>query len=348
MENLKINIYGRVQGVGFRKKIKRFADKNNLKGFVENNFDGSVSMFVKCSDKKLNKFLAWLKINKGFSLVKNFELINQENFKNYSGFKIKKKNSFLIDKFKGGFNFLRYFFRLQNPRNYLKKIPLHVVIIPDGNRRWARKKGLNSLLGHVKAGSFENLNKIFNEAKNLGIKYVSIWVFSTENWKRSHKEIKNLFKIFYDRVKDLRKEVNKDKIRFRHIGRKDRIPEKLSFELKKLENESKNNSDFNIQFCLDYGGRDEIIRTINKILKLKIKKISEEFFLDNLDSKGIPDPDLIIRTSAEKRISGFMPFQSVYSELAFVKKNFPDFGPKDLRKVIKNFGERKRRFGGNS
>jgi len=227
------------------------------------------------------------------------------------------------------------------------KIPLHVAIIPDGNRRWARKKGLISTVGHEKSTKYENIISLFDEAKKLKIKYVSIWGFSTENWKRSKTEIKIIFQLILKVLKKLEKDAHKNKIRFRFFGRRDRIPKNLLSELKKLEKETKKYKDFNVQFFFDYGGRDEIIRAINKILNDKKKKIDEKSFEMYLDSSGIPGPDLIIRTSGEKRISGFMPFQSAYAELYFLEKNFPDFGKKDLRKAINEFGKRKRRFGGN-
>jgi len=228
--------------------------------------------------------------------------------------------------------------------NLKREIPIHVVIIPDGNRRWARKNGLAPTLGHKKSAEYENIKSLFDEAKKLGIKYLSVWGFSTENWKRERKEINVIFEIVLNLVKKLRKDAHEQKIRFLHLGRKDRLPKEVLEELRKLEKETENYSDFNVQLCMDYGGRDEIVRAAEKILSSG-KKINEEEFSKHLDSSGIPDPDMIIRTSGEQRISGFMPFQSVYSELYFVKKFFPDFGRKDLRKAVAEFSKRKRRFG---
>jgi len=132
------------------------------------------------------------------------------------------------------------------------------------------------------------------------------------------------------------------------LGRKDRLPRKLVKALRKLEEETHDYSDFNVQLCLDYGGRDEIIRAVNKMLKSGVKKVDEKMFSDNLDSAGIPDPDLIIRTSGEKRLSGLLPFQSVYAELYFSDSYFPDFDALELRKAVKSFGNRVRRFGGTA
>lgn len=229
----------------------------------------------------------------------------------------------------------------------INKIPKHVAIIPDGNRRWARNKGLIGTKGHKKAAEYDNVLSILDETKKLKTKFLSIWGFSTENWKRSKTEIKIIFHLILKITRKLRKDAHKNKTRFRFFGRRDRIPKKLREELENLEKETKKYKEFNVQLCLDYGGRDEIVRAVNKILKEKKKKIDEKSFEKYLDSSGIPDPDLIIRTSGEKRISGFMPFQSAYSELYFVEKNFPDFGGKDIRKAINEFGKRKRRFGGD-
>ena len=186
-----------------------------------------------------------------------------------------------------------------------------------------------------------------NEAKKLGIEYISFWGFSTENWKRDKKEVDIIFKILDNALDEFEEEFLEKKIRFRHFGRKDRISKKLLVKIKKLEEKTKNFKEFNVQLCLDYGGRDELLRTMNKLLKGKKKKIDEQTFSNSLDSQGVPDPDLIIRTSGEQRLSGLMPFQAIYAELYFTKKNFPDFDKKELRKAVKEFGRRKRRFGGN-
>ena len=140
--------------------------------------------------------------------------------------------------------------------NLKREIPIHVVIIPDGNRRWARKNGLAPTLGHKKSAEYENIKSLFDEAKKLGIKYLSVWGFSTENWKRERKEINVIFEIVLNLVKKLRKDAHEQKIRFRHFGRKDRLPKEVLEELRKLEKETENYSDFNVQLCMDYGGRD--------------------------------------------------------------------------------------------
>ena len=225
-------------------------------------------------------------------------------------------------------------------------MPVHVVIIPDGNRRWARARGLKPWEGHYKSGSYDNLISLFREAKRLGVKYLSIWAFSTENWKRDKKEVDILLNLTLKRIMDFSKEIHNEKIRFRHIGRKDRIPVKLVRELEKLEKETAGYNESNVQLLLDYGGRDEIIRAVNKLIK-NGKEVGESEFSEALDTFDIPDVDLIIRTSGEKRLSGLMPFQGVYSELYFIDKHFPEFTAEDLRIAVEDFSNRKRNFGGN-
>lgn len=225
------------------------------------------------------------------------------------------------------------------------KTPVHVAIIPDGNRRWAKAKGLIATEGHKRAGSYEHIKDLFETARSLGIKYLSFWGFSTENWKRDKKEIEELFSLISKAVAEWRKEALKNRIKFRHIGRKDRLPKKLVDEIELLEKETKDFSDFNVNLCLDYGGRDEIIRAMNRIINFGVKEVNEEKFSEFLDTNSVPEPDLIIRTSGEMRTSGFMPFQSVYSELYFSEVHFPDFDACELRKAVEEFGKRKRNFG---
>jgi len=226
------------------------------------------------------------------------------------------------------------------------KIPAHVAIIPDGNRRWARQNGMIATAGHAIAAKDEHLRSLLKEAKNLGVKYVSLWGFSCENWKREQEEKDKIFKLINKSVKCLKKEAHKEKIWCRHIGRKDRIPEYLRNSLVELENETKDYDDFHVILCVDYGGRDELIRAVNKIIAEGKKNIDEEEFDDYLDTKEIPDVDLIIRTGGEQRVSGFMPYKALYAEFYFTDTYFPDFNAKELRKAIKEFGKRERRFGG--
>lgn len=225
-----------------------------------------------------------------------------------------------------------------------KEIPLHVAIIPDGNRRWALSRGLLKVEGYSQV-DYKYMEKLLLEAKKLGVKYVSLWIFSTENWRRPKPEVSFLFNHFLKNAEALLKGSLKHEVRVRHIGRKDRLPRKLVDVLEKLEEGTRNFKDFNVQLCLDYGGRDEIVRAVNKIINEKIRAVDEDIIKEHLDDADIPDVDLIIRTSGEKRTSGLMPFQSIYAELYFTDKLFPDFKAADLRKAIEDFARRKRNFG---
>lgn len=227
-----------------------------------------------------------------------------------------------------------------------KKIPIHLGIIPDGNRRWAVSKGMNKVDGYSKV-DYEHLEGLLVEAKKYGTKYVSLWFFSTENWKRPKIEVKFLFNHFLKNADKLLAGALKNKMRIMHLGRKDRLPKKVVEMLLHLESETKHFKDFTVLLCIDYGGRDEIVRAFNKALKDCVTDLNEESIKNYLDSGGIPDPDLIIRTSGEKRLSGFMPYQAVYSELYFADVHFPDFTSMHLREAIEDYSKRKRRLGGD-
>ena len=224
------------------------------------------------------------------------------------------------------------------------KIPLHVSIIPDGNRRWAVSNGLTKVSGYSKV-DYEHLESLLLEAKKLGVKYISLWIFSTENWKRPKIEIDFLFNHFLKNVDKFLNGALNNEVRVRHLGRKDRLPKKVVDALEMLEYETVKFNDFNVLLCMDYGGRDEIVRAFNKVLKSGVSELDDESLKNYMDSAGIPDPDLVIRTSGEKRLSGFMPYQSVYSEFYFTDIHFPDFTSENLREAVENFAKRKRRFG---
>jgi undecaprenyl diphosphate synthase len=224
-------------------------------------------------------------------------------------------------------------------------IPVHISIIPDGNRRWAKDHGLPTLEGHRKG--VENAEKLVYKARELGIKYISGWLFSTENWKRDAGEKSYLFGLAAEFANKYHKKFMAAKIRFLHIGRKDRIPHQIAEVLTKMENDTKDFKDFTVIVAMDYGGHDEIIRATQKVIE-KGLKITEQSIEAHLDTAGIPAPDLIIRTSGEQRLSGFMSWQNAYSEFYFPKIHFPDFGPAELEKAVIEYGARERRFGGNS
>ncbi|HLC31113.1 MAG TPA: polyprenyl diphosphate synthase [Candidatus Nanoarchaeia archaeon] len=223
-------------------------------------------------------------------------------------------------------------------------IPRHVVIIPDGNRRWAKEKGLFASLGHKEATREDKLRSLLEECRKQGVRYMTIWAFSSENWKRDAKEKDYLFEVIHGSLKVLADEAHTHKMRFRHFGRKDRLPGFLRDALVKLEKETAGYDQYFFQLAVDYGGRDELVRAVAGMIR-DGKEVTEESFAGYLDSAGVPDPDLVIRTGGEQRLSGFMPFQSVYSELYFTKVYFPAFGVGELRKAIREFGKRKRRFG---
>jgi len=229
----------------------------------------------------------------------------------------------------------------------MDNLPKHIVIIPDGNRRWAKEKGLPTFEGHNKG--FNQAIEISKKARELGIKVLTLWAFSTENWKRTKEEISYLMDLYYQMIEINIKDALKEKMRIIHLGRKDRISNKLRLKIMEAEEKTKNFDKYYLAIALDYGGRDEIIRTINKInqSKISIKNFSEEKINQFLDTKDLPYPypDLVIRTSGEIRTSGFMIWQAAYSEWIFYPKYFPDFTPFDLEKCTEEYKKRKRRFG---
>lgn len=221
-------------------------------------------------------------------------------------------------------------------------LPKHVVLIPDGNRRWAKQRHLPSIEGHRRG--LELAKQLATACKDWGIKTVSIWAFSTENWGRAKEEVGYLMKAFDQYLNDNVKQFVEDGAKIRILGRKDRIPAHLLRTIEKVEKMTSKGSVYQLNICLDYGGRDEIIRAVNGLIK-KGKKVTEDAFSDSLDTAGLPDPDLIIRTSGEMRTSGMMPWQAAYAEYYFSPVYFPDFNVDRLREAILSFVNRQRRFG---
>ena len=224
-------------------------------------------------------------------------------------------------------------------------VPKHIVIIPDGNRRWAKKHGLAPVEGHKKG--LDTAFRIVKASKNLGVKVLTLWSFSTENWNRPRTEVHYLMRIYQIFFKKHVKELISEGVRFKWLGRRDRVPKTLKTLLEKIEQETAKNKNYILNICLDYGGRDEIVRAVRKIMKNKIipSKVNEDLINKNLDTAGAPDPDLLIRTSGEKRISGMMPWQTAYTELYFSKLFFPDFSLAELKRAIADFSNRQRRYG---
>lgn len=225
----------------------------------------------------------------------------------------------------------------------------HVAIIMDGNRRWARNRDLDPVKGH-EAAVKNAIEPIITYLADNKIPYVTFWAFSTENWKRDAEEIKAIFDIFRMGLNTLAIKLIQMGARFRLLGDINKFPKDIAQKSLDLITKSKGNSVITTTFALNYGGRDEILRAVKKIVKDKLKpeEISEEVFGSYLDTAGLPDPDLIIRTGGDKRLSGYLPWQSVYAELFFTPTLFPDFAPKELGKILEDFGQRDRRFGGNS
>lgn len=230
------------------------------------------------------------------------------------------------------------------------KIPKHLVIIPDGNRRWAKLHNLPPFEGHRRG--FEITTKIARAVREFGIHTLTIWAFSTENWDRSKEEIRYLMKMYEWFIDKHLNEAKKDKVRLVHLGRKDRLPETLIKKISQAEAETKNNDKNILNIALDYGGRDELLRVIKKIIddNVPTEKINEELVKTYLDTQNqpFPYPDLLIRTSGEQRTSGIFPWQGSYVELYFEKSHFPDLTPAKIRDAIIDYSSRDRRFGGDS
>ena len=229
-------------------------------------------------------------------------------------------------------------------------IPEHVAIILDGNGRWAKKRFMPRNFGHLQGSKV--LEQICDDADEIGIKYLTVYVFSTENWNRSQKEVDGLMKILRNYLKDCIKRANKNNMKVRILGKKDRLDNDIIDSINKLEEASANNTGLVFQVALNYGGRDEIIRAMRKMTKDIIENktdpdaITEEMFAGYLDTAGAPDPDLIIRTSGEKRISNFLLWQCAYSEFDFPEILWPDFNKNRLIEAVERYNKRDRRFGG--
>ena len=229
------------------------------------------------------------------------------------------------------------------------KIPAHVALILDGNGRWAKKRGLPRQLGHKKG--CETLEQVVEDAARLGIRYLTVYGFSTENWKRSKDEVDGLMKLFRSYLKKCIKLADKNKMRVRVIGDTTKLSEKFQNQIKELESASAHNDGLNLQIAINYGSRDEILRGMRKMYadlrdgKLQENEIDETHFEAYLDMKDIPDPDLLIRTSGEQRLSNYLLWQLAYSEFYFTEVPWPDFHKEELEKAVEAYNKRDRRFG---
>ncbi len=230
--------------------------------------------------------------------------------------------------------------------------PKHIAIIMDGNRRWAKARNMDATKGHV--AGVETVKKIVKYAYDIGLEYLTLYAFSTENWKRSQTEVSLLMKLFEKYTDELLNGDEKREIRFKVYGDISALDKKIQNNIIRLEEKSKNNKKMVLGICLNYGGRDELLNATKNIVedvvngKLKKEDITKDTISSYLYTKDVPDPDLIIRTSNEYRLSNFLTWQSTYSELYFPENiMWPDFDEKQMDKAIEEYIKRNRRFGGN-
>lgn len=236
------------------------------------------------------------------------------------------------------------------PVNETLPPPRHIAIIMDGNGRWAKKRGLPRTAGH--AAGAETFRTIANYCRTLGVEYLTVYAFSTENWKRSQEEISGIMKLLGRYLKEALADMEKNHVRFRFWGDLSKLSPELRQLCRDAERISGGFQDVQVNFCLNYGGRDEILHAARALAEkarageLAPEEIDEGVFSRHLYSGNVPDPELVIRPSGEKRISNFLPWQSVYSEFVFMNVLWPDFSPRDLDEAIAEYHRRSRRFGG--
>jgi len=230
----------------------------------------------------------------------------------------------------------------------LERIPRHVAIIMDGNGRWAISRGLPRLAGH-KAGT-ENLRRVIRTSVEFGIKYLTIYAFSTENWGRPPEEVQGLLHILEDVIDRELAELHKEGVQLRHIGRLERLSPALQEKVLAAIDRTKNNDRLVLSVAFNYGGRDEIVQAIQRIMKdgIQPEQVTDELVSQYLYTAGVPDPDLIIRTSGELRVSNFLIWQGAYAELYSTPVYWPDFDKEEYRRALETFARRDRRYGGVS
>lgn len=224
--------------------------------------------------------------------------------------------------------------------------PQHVAIIMDGNRRWAKQHKLQALQGHQYVTD-KVIEPLVDACIEIGIPYLTLWAFSTENWNRDRAEVEGLLKLFRRAFEKSVEDLHKKGVKLNYIGAMDKFPSDIVDNVAKWTEISKNNTKITVTFALNYGGRDEIIRAMKKAAKdgVDFSTISSEIFEQYLDTHDLPDPDLLIRPGGEQRLSGYLPWQSVYSELYFTDVLMPDFGREELKKAVEEFSKRQRRYG---
>ena len=230
-----------------------------------------------------------------------------------------------------------------------ENMPRHIAIIMDGNRRWARQRGVDVRIGH-KEGA-KTLEKIVRYANKIGLEYITVYAFSTENWKRTKEEVGALMLLLQNYLEDYSKRADTENIKVKILGDISALSEKKKKSIYNCMERTKDNTGVTFNIALNYGGRDEIVKAVQKIAtqvkeeKIEIENITEETVSNSLYTANQPDPDLLIRTSGELRTSGFLPWQIVYSEFVFIEKNWPDFEEKDLEEAIAIYQTRNRKFG---
>ncbi len=243
-----------------------------------------------------------------------------------------------------------FFSKKKNKEIDMSRLPEHIGIIMDGNGRWAKKRGLPRSAGHS-AGA-DSLKKIVTEANNLGIKYITVYAFSTENWKRPKEEVDYLMSLLLDYLKNAEKTLAGEDVVIRAIGSRKELSEEIREQIVKTENFTKDNKGIVMNIALNYGAREEIVNAVKNIAsgvkdgKIAVDDINDDMFEANLYTANQPDVDLLIRTSGEQRLSNFMLWQVSYAEMWFTDKLWPDFKPSDLHQAIIDFQNRGRRFGG--
>lgn len=226
------------------------------------------------------------------------------------------------------------------------KVPGHIAIIPDGNRRWSVLKGISRQEGY--ATGIRKIGDVLKWCKARDVRMLTMWGFSTDNFKRDRDEVGGLFELFKENLKKAidSDDRNKDELRVRFFGRISLFPKEIQVMIKKAEEmTSSGERKYQLNLLLSYGGREEIVDAVNSMIGEGLKTVDEDIISSHLYTKGLPDPDLIIRTSGEQRLSGLMPWQSCYSEFYFCKKLWPDFSKRDLDAALKEYVKRKRRYG---
>lgn len=232
-----------------------------------------------------------------------------------------------------------------------ENMPKHIAIIMDGNRRWAREQGKPASFGH-KEGA-KTLEKIVRYANKIGLEHITVYAFSTENWKRTEEEVSALMLLLQNYLDDYSKRADSENIKVKILGDITALSPKMQKSIINCMERTKNNTGVVFNIALNYGGRDEITRAVKKIARkvkegeINVDDINEELISNELYTVGQPDPDLVIRTSGEKRLSNFLPWQSTYSELLIIDKNWPDFNEQDLDNAIIEYQKRTRKFGAN-